>query len=158
MVSGVRSRNVRCWYQQHPSLSTFLPLLEVTETHSRITTKPSFQASSKGQSKSLLGSWPDATYKLMLTQSKHRGLLQSGTACDLLDSHPTPFITIPVSWSCWVNACETFVPQARFHTTGFCAERPAMGTCKISPTNSVEPIPLIQLPSDCGIGYNVASL
>ena len=42
------------------------------------------QASSKGQSKSSSGSWPDAIYKPMLTLRKHQqGHLQSRATCDL---------------------------------------------------------------------------
>jgi len=42
------------------------------------------QASSKGQSKSSSGSWPDAIYKLTRTLRKHKqGHLQSRATCDL---------------------------------------------------------------------------
>lgn len=69
-------------------------------------------------------------------------------ACHLLDSHSVLFMTIPVPWACWGNACEVFGPQTGVHTTCFLPECCALGPCKISPTSSVEPILLIELPSN----------
>ena len=125
-----------------------LPPSEVTETHDSLTTELPVQAFGKGQSKSSSGSWPDAIYKPTLTPSKRKqGHLRSRTTCDLLDSHPILFITIPVQRPRWVDACKAFVPQTRSHTAHFLAECLALGTFKILPTSSMEPTLPIKLPS-----------
>ena len=64
--------------------------------------------------------------------------------CDLLDSHPLLFITIPVPWPRWVKRPPDLCgPGSISHPS-----LPCLGTWEIFPTSRVQPSPLTELAAD----------